>query len=341
MDDGWPCNARGPADPRPSPPRPTPIPRQTDAPRPATSGAPARGQTHRDHHFAATPVSHPDCRAPLIQIDAPQTWFTAYAANRYGGVDPHAFAAWDILARTAFAIKTSAPQDSLFDAQPTLDTKSASAASPQGMGYDAGTFARAGCELLDVAPRLRDTSAYRFDLVNVTRQVISNRARVLLPQIRAAYAAKDAAHLNQLTQTWLDDMRLLNRLLASNRHFLLGTWLAPARAAGVGNAQELARLEYDQRSLITVWGPRRAADQGRLHDYANRQLAGLVSGYYLPRWQRFFASIEQSLATGKPPAPIDWYALGHAWATSNAPASTTPRGDGWPLAREALTTCGR
>ncbi|HEX7325664.1 MAG TPA: alpha-N-acetylglucosaminidase TIM-barrel domain-containing protein [Rhodanobacteraceae bacterium] len=276
--------------------------------------------------LAWTPVPHDAAR-----------WFAAYARSRYGGVDPRAAAAWRILAATAYAMpagKWSEPQDSLFDARPGLDVGTAATWSPRAMRYDARRFNGALCQLLRVRPALRATSAYHYDLVDVARQALSNHARVLLPEIRAAYEAKDAARLHQLTQTWLGDMRLLNRLLASNPHFLLGDWLAPARTAAAGNAGEAARLEYDQRSLITVWGPRAAADAGGLHDYANRQLAGLVSGYYLPRWQRFFASLEQSLATGKPRAPIDWYALGHAWAASTATAATVPQGNAWKLAGE-------
>jgi alpha-N-acetylglucosaminidase len=269
-------------------------------------------------------------------------WFKAYADSRYGGADAHAEAAWRILGETAYAMPSngdSEPQDSLFEARPSQDVATAATWSPRAMRYDAGHFAQAICELLQVAPALRGSSAYRHDVVDVARQTLANRARVLLPQIEAAYGAKDAARLHALDTGWLDDMALLDRLLASDPDFLLGNWLAPARAAAADDA-EAAQFEYDQRSLITIWGGRQGADDGELHDYANRELAGLVSGLYEPRWRRFFASLEQSLATGKPPEKIDWYAMEHAWAVSRQAEPTVPQGDPWQLASEVAQRLG-
>lgn len=274
------------------------------------------------------------------------TWFKAYADSRYGGIDAHAEAAWRILGETAYAMPSdgdSEPQDSLFEARPAQDVATAASWSPRTMRYDAGQFGQAVCALLQVAPALRDTTAYRHDVVDVARQALANRARVLLPQIKAAYAAKDAARLQALATTWLDDMALLDRLLASDPDFLLGNWLAPAQAAA-DDAAEAAQFEYDQRALITIWGDRGGADRGGLHDYANRELSGLVSGLYAPRWRRFFASLEQSLAKGQLPAQIDWYAMEHAWAVSRTQEPTTPQGDPWRLASEVaqrLGTCRR
>jgi alpha-N-acetylglucosaminidase len=269
-------------------------------------------------------------------------WFTAYADSRYGGVDAHAEAAWRTLGETVYAMPSdddSEPQDSLFDARPSEDVSTAASWSPKAMRYDAGHFEQAICELLQVAPALRATSAYHHDVVDVARQTLVNHARVLLPQISAAYAAKDGKRLHALDNDWLDDMALLDRLLASDPDFLLGNWLAPAHAAAVNEA-EAAQLEYDQRAIITVWGERQGADDGGLHDYANRELSGLVSGLYEPRWRRFFESLEQSLATGKPPEKIDWYAMEHAWAVSRTAEPTAPQGDSWRLATEAIRRLG-
>lgn len=269
-------------------------------------------------------------------------WFKVYADSRYGGVDAHAAAAWRILGGTAYAMPSdgwSEPQDSLFDARPALDVQTAATWSPHAMRYDGRRFGQAACELLQVAPALRDSSAYRYDLVDVTRQALANQARVLLPELKAAYTAKDATRFHALATQWLDDMSLLDRLLASDPHFLLGRWLAPAHAAA-GSEAEAAQFGYDQRSILTVWGNRSGADEGELHDYANHQLAGLVSGLYEPRWRRYFATLEQSLVTGKPPAKIDWFAMEHAWAVSRTTEPTTPRGDPRQLASEVTQRLG-
>ena len=270
------------------------------------------------------------------------TWFADYATYRYGGTDPHAIAAWRILAGTAYAMPSgewSEPQDSLFNARPSLDVGTAASWSPGTMRYDAARFELAICELLQVAPALRDTSAYRYDLVDVARQALSNRARVLLPQIKAAYEAKDLPRFGALSRQWLDDMGLLDRLLASDPHFLLGNWLVHARTDATDDA-EAAQQEYEQRSIITHWGDRSGANHGGLHDYANRELSGMVSGLYAPRWQRYFASLEQALLTHTPPQPIDWFAMEQTWSREHEVLPTTAQGDAWQLAAEVARRLG-
>jgi alpha-N-acetylglucosaminidase len=38
-----------------------------------------------------------------------------------------------------------------------------------------------------------------------------------------------------------------------------------------------------------------------LHEYSNRQWSGLLNDFYKPRWQQFFALLQQSLHTGTEP----------------------------------------
>jgi len=277
-------------------------------------------------------------RSAPVDLDR---WWAEYAVSRYGGSDPHAAEAWRILGETAFAMPAgewSEAQDSLFGARPDLDARSAATWSPTTMRYDAERFEGAVCALLQVSPALRGSTAYRYDLVDVTRQAMSNRARELLPQIKAAYAAKDTQRFHALTSEWMGNMDALDRLLASDSHFLLGRWLMHAKAAA-RNDTENAQLEYDQRSIVSSWGHRSGADQGGLHDYANREWSGLVGGLYTRRWQRYFASLELAMA-GKTSEPIDWFALEQAWARSRDPLPTEPQGDAWELARDAAKRIG-
>ncbi|WP_020666807.1 alpha-N-acetylglucosaminidase [Amycolatopsis nigrescens] len=263
------------------------------------------------------------------------SWFAGFARRRYGGADPHAAAAWDVLRRTAYAMPAdgwSEAQDGLFEARPSLDATTAAAWSPGKLRYDPAEFAKAAGELLAVEPGLRGTSAYRFDLVDVTRQALTNEARELLPEIKAAYLAGDLAGFRALTGKWSHYQELLDELLGIDRNFLLGPWLASARAAA-GSEREAARLEYDQRSIITTWGDRAAAEEG-LHDYANRQLAGLESDFYAARWRLYFDSLEQALRTGTEPAAIDWFTFEDGWAHRRNDYPVEPSGDAHRTATE-------
>jgi alpha-N-acetylglucosaminidase len=269
-----------------------------------------------------------------------EAWTRAYVLRRYGAPDPHALAAWDVLIHTAYDIRVDqvvfnserdAAQESLFDAQPDLEVNRASDWSPEDMRYSAAAFEHALPQMLQVAPALRGTETYHYDLVDIARQTLANESRELLPRIRGAYEAKDRPRFDALTQCWLGLMDLQDELLASDRFFLLGTWLAqiPPWAASPG---ERARLELDARSLLTVWGDRQASEAGGLHDYGNKDWAGLTGGYYRMRWQRYFHALDESLRTGAAPQPIDWYSLGAKWSQGSEHYADRPAGDAEALA---------
>jgi alpha-N-acetylglucosaminidase len=247
-------------------------------------------------------------------------WTADYVRQRYGAADAHALAAWKILLDTAYNIRIDkaefnserdAALESLFNAQPSLTTHRASHGSPEAMRYDPQAFARALPEMLQLAPAQRGSESYQYDLVDIARQTLANQSRLLLPQIRTACDTKDRARFEALTARWLQLMRLQDRLLASNRSFLLGSWLArvPAWAA---SPDELARLNHDARSILATWGERKASEGAELHDDGNKDRASLTGDYYLPRWQRYFASLDTALRTGQPAKPIDGYTFGDA-----------------------------
>ncbi|MEV4360980.1 alpha-N-acetylglucosaminidase [Nonomuraea sp. NPDC049625] len=255
-------------------------------------------------------------------------WFTDFSRRRYGGADPHAARAWEILRTTAYSLPAdgwSEPQDSPFLARPSLTAANAATWSPRAPRYDLERFAAALEQLLQVDPALRGTSAYQFDLVDVARQALTNRSWVLLPALRAAFESGALERFRRLTVTWLEDMELLDRVVSASPYFLLGPWLAAARAAAA-DEEEAARLEYDARCLLTTWGPRGA--DVRLKDYANREWAGLVRDFHAMRWRLFF----DTLLGGGDPEGIDWFAVEDAWSRDSSPYPEYPTADPYRVA---------
>ncbi|GGU10200.1 alpha-N-acetylglucosaminidase [Streptomyces violascens] len=272
-----------------------------------------------------------------------ETWFGQWPTYRYGAADSHAAQAWDVLRRTAYGTTRedswSEGADGLFGARPSLTVKSAASWSPQQLRYDADEFDAALPALLAVAPPLRSTTAYRYDLMDVTRQTLSNRSRVLLPQIREAYESKNKERFDGLTGEWFRCLALLERVVATDRGHLLGRWVADARSWGA-TASEKDQLAYDAVSLLTVWGPRGAANGGGLRDYANREWSGLVGGLYTLRWRTYFATLSTSLTTGRPPTPVDWYALEDKWVRTHPGYEVSPAGDVVGVAGEVKLALG-
>lgn len=265
------------------------------------------------------------------------SWIGAYAARRYGADDPNARSAWQRLLATAYGVTISTGDvntgtDSLFNAQPDLSTVTANPYGVTVLAYDPAELQRACRDLLAAAPRLKAEHTYRYDLLDVTRQVLDNASRVLLPQIAGAYGAGDRARFRALADHWLDLMSDEDRLLGTDTAFLLGPWIADAVAAAEGDA-ERDLLEYDARVILAGWGSP-ATYTGGLHDYANRAMQGLVGDFYHQRWSSYFDSLDTALANGALPAPIDWAAVDETWARGHTAYATTPSGDTVTVAGE-------
>ena len=69
----------------------------------------------------------------------------------------------------------------------------------------------------------------------------------------------------------------LDRLLQTNKHFLLGSWLEAAKSLAT-NENERLQYEFNARNQITLWGP-----DGQILDYGGKQWAGMFTDYYIPR----------------------------------------------------------
>ncbi|MEU9232468.1 alpha-N-acetylglucosaminidase [Streptomyces subrutilus] len=287
----------------------------------ATGTNPAAFDLFTDLAWEPGPVDH-------------RRWFADFAARRYGRPDAEAAAAWEELRKGPYSTSSglwSESQDSLFTARPSLTAAGAAYWSPKSMRYPAGSVRRALDHLLRVDPRLRGSSAYRFDLVDTARQALANHSRVLLPKIKAAYEAEDLARFRALTAEWRDGERRLDALTGSDPNFLLGSWLAGARSQGADRAEQ-DRYEYDARSILSVWGRRSTSEGGFLHDYANREWSGLVSELYAPRWDAYFDSLEEALVGGTAPRAIDWHAFEEEWARRTTRHPVRPGGDPHALA---------
>ena len=132
--------------------------------------------------------------------------------------------------------------------------------------------------------------AYEFDLVNISRQWLTNICSNLYLEYRDAYRAGDRTAMQEASTLFLEVMDDLDAVLAYEPYFLLGKWIADARAWGADRA-EADYFERNARNLITTWGDR-GSD---LCDYAERSINGLVSAFYKPRWEMFFKAVESEL----------------------------------------------
>ncbi|WP_328732638.1 alpha-N-acetylglucosaminidase [Streptomyces caniferus] len=263
-------------------------------------------------------------------------WFDGYADLRYGARDGGARAAYAALRTSAYEIssKDGRPHDSVFAARPSLAARSGTVYATHTPAFDPAAFDTAFAALLKVRPALRGSDAYRHDLTDAARQALANRSWQLIGQLQEAYRRKDKAAFGALSGLWLRLMRLSDEVTGAHRRFLLGPWLAEARAMASG-AEEEARLEHSARALITTWADRATADGGSLANYANRDWHGLIGEVHLPQWQAYLDELADALAADRPPRTFDWYALEEPWTRARTGHPLRPTTDAYRTARRA------
>lgn len=213
-------------------------------------------------------------------------WLKDYIKNRYGKTTPELEKAWQILVQTVYngqVIRDGA--ESIIVARPTFE------------GYRRWARTKLNYAPEDLLPawdlfvRSMDEGhqyeGFLYDLVDLTRQVLANYALPVQQQMSLAFKNKDREKFEQYSQELLVLIEDLDRLLASQKDFMLGPWLADARECGF-TVEEKDLYEQNARDLITLWGD---ADN-RLHEYSNRQWSGLLNDFYKPRWEQFISQVQ-------------------------------------------------
>jgi|GEM_PF-175052 len=231
-----------------------------------------------------------------------EEWLRKYALNRYGVDLPEAVKAWKVLRRTVYNgkfIRDGA--ESIVTGRPTMD--STTVWTRTLLNYAPGELLPAWDHFLKCVDGARrgaegaaTTDGFRFDLVDVTRQVMANYGDVLQRRWVAAWRAGDSVGFERESAAFVRLIGDLDLLLATRKDFLLGPWLADARRKGV-TVEEKALYEKNARDLITLWGDKNSP----LHEYANRQWSGLLNDFYRVRWEKYFDFLRAARRKGVQP----------------------------------------
>lgn len=267
-------------------------------------------------------------------------WLDDYSRRRYGSANPTARKAIGQLMDSGIYSPEqmqNGPTESILFARPAPAPTRVYSNSLGKLYYDRAKIADAAETLLQAAPQLKNQQTYRYDLVDWTRQVIVELGRPTLEKAMDAYNRKDRTAFNQYSSQFIGLLSDCDRLLASDKNWLLGTWIAGARAKGTTPAEK-ALMEESARMLLTTWSGR----VDPLNDYSHRQWAGLTRDYYLPRWQAFFDDYRAVLEGKQPASTLDnWYksrraATDIAFAKATKTYSPQPQGDTVAIATELL-----
>ena len=250
-----------------------------------------------------------------VELDA---WIRDYVFARYGVRDSVLEEAWLLLAHSIYDARRpnnqQGPVESIFCARPAWDAFRVYARSRAEQYYDIEQVRQAAALMLSVADHYRGNGNFEYDLVDVVRQTVADKARTLL-------YARD-------TEAFMDALQAQDRLLSSRPEWMLGPWIAAAHklaeAVAPGDAAVRAIFEHNARMQLTTWGDRACANGGKLHDYAYKEWSGLLTDFYRPRWEAFFAAEAAVPGSG---VELDFYALEEPWTLLDTPYPTEPQTD--------------
>ncbi|MHB1096235.1 MAG: alpha-N-acetylglucosaminidase [Gemmatimonadaceae bacterium] len=262
-------------------------------------------------------------------VPALQPWAAAWVDRRYGGPNAHATNAWKLLMQTAYK---SAPQTGTFLAErPGFYVKGTAYRTEPLAPYDVKTLAAALDTLLAARDELGRTDAYRYDVVNLTRQVLGQLGLPLVNEVESAYKRNDRPALSAAESRMLALIEDLDVLVGTREEFLLGRWLEDAKRWATTRA-ERDLYEWNARNIITLWGTKCTEGQNDdLNLYAYKEWQGMFSSYYLPRWKEFFVRLNASLDSNTPfdraPFAADMCRWEQEWSRRHDAFATSPRGD--------------
>lgn len=225
-----------------------------------------------------------------------EEWLARWARTRYGSDTPEAQHVWQILASTLYAPGRSRATPSPVIARPWADRAPFASQRLAGEaletapgGLSASIDAENDPAVLSTLPDLAVAAGLLLglpsgphrdlDLQEILFHVVAQHARYPIREILRRYREEEPG-IEVAAEDLATHVRWLDQLAASRPSTLLGTWLAEARGTA-SSRQEADRFEFDARSLVTVWGTQ---DSG-LHDYSGRHWSGLLTDFYLPRWQ--------------------------------------------------------
>lgn len=279
---------------------------------------------------------------PWTTIDKKQ-WVNDYATMRYGQENTTAQQAMQKLMSSVYNCPggqqgTSEP---VILAQPSLTVNSVSSWSTSSIPYDHTMVIAAADDLLSQAATLEGNN-FEYDLLDVTRQAITDYAYFLLAQIRADYQKGGGTSIDFRARKdyYLQLIDDLDELLGSHQEYRFGNWTEMARAIVTEPAAQAAGatsadadwLEYDNlRRQVSTWSDFSSS----LREYSNREWNGMLRDYYKPRWVEFFDALASGSGTGSLNAGY-WYNKGCEWIRNKAGITYTaaPVGDTKALAAE-------
>ncbi|XP_061369642.1 alpha-N-acetylglucosaminidase-like [Gastrolobium bilobum] len=284
-----------------------------------------------------------------------KVWVDLYSTRRYGRSVPLIQEGWNVLYHTIYNCTDGAYDKNrdVIVAFPDVDPSLISAQHEQSRHYSKPFSRTIITEITDSFDRphlwystsevihalelfiasgneLSRSDTYRYDVVDLTRQVLAKYANQLFFKVIEAYQSHDVHGMTLLCEKFLDLVEDLDALLACHDGFLLGPWLESAKQLAQNEEQE-RQFEWNARTQITMWFDNTEEEASLLRDYGNKYWTGLLHDYYGPRAAIYFKYLRESLESGEDfklkEWRRDWIKLTNDWQSRRNIFPLESRGD--------------
>ncbi len=156
-----------------------------------------------------------------------EKWISDYALRRYGKNSADAVAALKLLERSVYSPtrEQEGCTESIFCARPERGVKKASTWARGEVYYNPADVREALEKMISAAeknPEILKTSTFRYDLIDVARQFLSDIARPLLEETMKNFDAKNAAKFAQNSKIFLEAISATDEILATHRLWRFG-----------------------------------------------------------------------------------------------------------------------
>ncbi len=217
------------------------------------------------------------------------SWLKGYITRRYGEYSEDLNKAWQALYKTVYTggLEHGGPTASIIAGRPTFnkDNNWTETHKP----YDTKDLIPAWELMVKTQSQYKNSDGFKYDLIDVTRQVLANYADTVQRLFVKAYLAKDFVTYQKRSNEFIGIIQDMDALLATRKEFLLGTWINSAKSWATNKEEELL-YEKNAKNLITTWGPK----DSKIHDYSWRLWSGMLNGFYKKRWEMFFAELDKA-----------------------------------------------
>ncbi len=207
-------------------------------------------------------------RVNEIKLDE---WLEMYCKARYGDYPEKMRQSWDLLRKSCFGTFTDHPRFK-YQFRP---------GSGRSTVHKSKAFEQAVTLFLECSEKLANSELYKYDAIELGAQLLGIEVDEKLHKAQRAVRKKG----HPIYQEAIDEMKFIDRLLASHPNHKLENWVESARDFG-DTPQEKQYYESNAKRLNTTWG-------GGVNEYAARTWNGLIGTYYASRWQMWLNAREK------------------------------------------------